>query len=392
VKWTTDSEGNPERCVLNWQGKDTIYVIDILPDFEADSLYCMGVSASFADKTTIQPNILFMDSIYWDLGNGDIFTTPIVTTKYDSSGTYNITMTVYAKNCSKSISYPIDVMPFPELGFHPDSASACSNVEVVFTTDTLTDLENSRIVQYDWTFGDGKNYTGNPINRIFTQTAWYPYEVLLTFTPPNCVKLYNDSIYVEAYIVPVAEFEPTPPSVHMGEKIHFVDKSQQGDGNIVSWQWNLGENTHSQEQSPTHTYTTLSGYVTVYLVIEDTNGCMDSIEHEVLILENLRFPNIFTPQSLRPDGKPYVFRPLAEEGYFEQFKIEVDNKWGMLIWSQSCKSPNCPDYQNDSFWWNGKSQLGKYVPDGVYYWGVYAVPMSKTQTFIMNGSVTVLNK
>jgi PKD repeat protein len=377
---------------LEWQGEDTIHVIDILPDFTVDSLYCIGIPVSFEDESIIFPSTQKLDSIYWDLGNNENATTSTATTKYDSAGTYNITMTVYARNCSKTITQPIYVMPFPELFFHPDSAASCSNLEVSFTTDTLTELENSRIVQYDWTFSDGEKFTGNPIYRAFTQTGWYLYDVLLRFKPENCVNLYNDSIYVDVFIVPTAEFEPTPPAVNMGGTIHFVDKSQQGDGKIVSWRWSLGENTYSQEQSPKHTYKTTSGYLNVYMVIEDSNGCTDSIEHQVLILENLRFPNIFTPQSIRPDGRPYVFRPLADEGYFKTFKLEIYNKWGMLVWRQSCTDPNCPDYQNDAFWWNGKSHFGVPVSDGVYYWVVYAIPLSQTQTFILNGSVTVVNE
>jgi PKD repeat protein len=390
IKWTTDSEGNPERCVWDWQGKDTIFVVDILPKFSVDSLYCIGVSVLFEDESTVLPGNLLPDSVHWDFGNGQTANTSAAATQYDSAGSYNTTMSIYVKNCVKTMSLPIEVMPFPELFFHPDTASACNNLEVLFFTDTLTEQENARITGYNWTFSDGEHYTSNPIRRTFTLTGWYLYDVLLSFIPENCVKLYNDSIYVNVFIVPTAEFEPTPPTVRMGETIHFVDKSQQGDGNIISWRWDIGEDTYSQEQSPKHVYKTLSGYVTVYLVIADTNGCTDSIEHQVLILENLRFPNIFTAQAFRPDGRPYVFRPLANEGYFKEFSVAIYNRHGMLVWKQSCKVPNCPDYDNDAFWWNGKSQFGEPVPDGVYYWVVYAIPLSETQTFILNGSVTIV--
>ncbi|MCL2131205.1 MAG: PKD domain-containing protein, partial [Lentimicrobiaceae bacterium] len=373
IKWT---DNNGVRCVYEWQGKDTIFVIDATPDFNTDSLYCINTEVSFQNQSVILPNSLLLDSIHWDFGNGETAVSPTASTSYDSSGVYDVTLTIYAKNCSKTVTYPINVMSFPDLQFYPDSASSCSNLEVVFTMDTLTDLENSRITGYDWTFSDGETYTGNAIRRPFTQTGWYTYSVLLTFTPENCVNQYEDSIYAEVFIVPAADFEPTPATVRMGESIHFIDKSQQGSGNIISWQWNLGEDTYSQEQSPTQTYQRTSGYVTVYLVITDTNGCMDSTEQQVLILENLRFPNIFTPQSLRPDGKPYVFCPLGKDGFFKEFKVEVYNRHGMLIWSQSCKEPNCPDYQDEAFWWNGKTQTGKFVSDGVYYWVVYAIPLS----------------
>ena len=391
IKWV-DNNGTLEQCILDWRGKDTIFAIDILPDFKTDSLYCIGVPVSFQDGSRILPFDYLRDSVFWDFGNGKTANSVLATTTYDSAGKYNVHLTVYARNCIKDTDLTVSVMPFPELAFHPDSAAACNNLAVIFTMDTLTDLENSRILRYDWSFSDGETLTCfPPLSRRFNLTNWYIYNVLLTFSPANCTKQYTDSIYIEAYIMPEADFEPTPSSVRMGEEILFADKSKQGDGNIISWQWRLGEDVHSQEQSPKHVYKTLSGYVNVYLVIEDANGCRDSIEHAVLITENLRFPNLFTPQSLRTDGKNYVFRPLADEGYFSEFKIEIYNKWGMSVWEQSCKEPNCPDYQNDAFWWNGKNRQGQYVSDGVYFWVVYAVPMSQSQTFILNGSVTVMN-
>jgi len=43
-------------------------------------------------------------------------------------------------------------------------------------------------------------------------------------------------------------------------------------------------------------------------------------------------------------------------------------------------------------WWDGTNKQGKPVSDGVYYWVVYAEPLSETAPFIKNGSVTVINK
>ncbi|MDR1182873.1 MAG: gliding motility-associated C-terminal domain-containing protein, partial [Bacteroidales bacterium] len=132
-----------------------------------------------------------------------------------------------------------------------------------------------------------------------------------------------------------------------------------------------------------------SGYFTVLLKIEDEFGCRDSIEHEVLVLESIEFPNLFTPVGL--DGKKYVFRPLEEKGYFKEFQIDIYNRWGNPVWKNTCAAPNCPDYA-DSFWWDGYNKQGKLVEDGVYYWVVRAVPLSGTKPVIKNGSVTVIHR
>ncbi len=61
-----------------------------------------------------------------------------------------------------------------------------------------------------------------------------------------------------------------------------------------------------------------------------------------------------------------------------------------MVWKRKCEAPNCPDYQNENFWWDGKNKQGKDVPDGVYYWVVYAKPESEKGDIILNGSITLV--
>ena len=186
---------------------------------------------------------------------------------------------------------------------------------------------------------------------------------------------------------PSAEFEATPPIAPFGEEIQFTDKSTQGDGKITHWYWDFDDLQNSSAQNPKHRYQT-SGQFMVLLKIEDEHGCTDSIEHEVLVAGELNFPNIFTP--IGNNGTQYFFRPLETAGYFENFQIEVYDRWGVLVWQQHCKGGACPDYSNDSFWWNGTTKQGKPVSDGVYYWVVYASYSPAAKPLVKNGSVTVV--
>ena len=104
----------------------------------------------------------------------------------------------------------------------------------------------------------------------------------------------------------------------------------------------------------------------------------------------LWLPNVFTP--IGSDGRRYIFRPLTDVCHFEEFKISIYNRWGVEVWSNRCKGENCPEYE-DSFWWNGTTQSGKQVPEGVYYWVVSARDSAPNQKLIrQNGSVTVVGK
>ncbi|MCL2131749.1 MAG: PKD domain-containing protein [Lentimicrobiaceae bacterium] len=185
----------------------------------------------------------------------------------------------------------------------------------------------------------------------------------------------------------VAEFEADPQTASLGEEIKFTDKSTQSNGKTTSWYWNFGDLQNSSVQNPTHRYAT-SGSFTVLLKIEDENGCRDSVEHEIsIIASNLYFPNIFTP--VGNDGTKYVFRPLEDAGYFEEFQIDIYDRWGNSVWKNACTGSNCPSYDN-SFWWDGTNKFGNQVSDGVYYWVVYASAAPAAQPIVKNGSVTVV--
>ncbi|MDR1459159.1 MAG: PKD domain-containing protein, partial [Bacteroidales bacterium] len=89
IKWT-DNNGTMERCSVQWSGTDTIYAIDMIPDFETDSVYCVSSAVTFPNTTTLIPNYLEPDSVVWSFGNGDSLTAIDGYTKYHAVGRYNV--------------------------------------------------------------------------------------------------------------------------------------------------------------------------------------------------------------------------------------------------------------------------------------------------------------
>jgi PKD repeat protein len=390
IKWT-DNNGIPTQCKVQWEGLDTIYVVDISPDFETELLYCSQLPATFLNTTTFLPDYLEIDTVLWRFGNGDSSNTINGHTQYNAIGTYPVELTVQIMNCSQQISKMIDVIELPDtIHIQPDSANICGyDLEVRFTAAAADTLPFKFPPQYWWIFDDNDTIKGNPAFKTFGASGNYPYQLMVHFGMANCIKTWFDTITVQVYTPPVAEFEAIPPTVNYGQEIQFMDRSIMGEGNLTVWHWDFGDSTNSNEKNPAHAYHNTSGYVPVILKIKDEFGCEDSIEHEVLILERLEFPNLFTPIGL--DDKKYVFKPLEEKGYFKEFQIKIYNRWGNFIWGNSCIDPGCPDY-SDSFWWDGYNKGGRLVEDGVYYWVVYAIPLSETDVFTKNGSVTVINK
>jgi hypothetical protein len=77
---------------------------------------------------------------------------------------------------------------------------------------------------------------------------------------------------------PTAAFSFTPANPRPGEDVSFIDDSS---GDPTSWQWNFGDGEISQEQNPTHAYTT-AGSKTVTLVVSNTSG-NDTVVKEVSV-------------------------------------------------------------------------------------------------------------
>ena len=169
-------------------------------------------------------------------------------------------------------------------------------------------------------------------------------------------------------------------------------------GKLVKWLWEFGDDKKDSVTSPqtigdiTHAYTTTSGYVDVTLTITDEYGCMDTVTHQILILESLKFPNIFSPNG---DGINDVFAPSGDGGYFLFLEMIIYNRWGERVWRRACEdvqggNKECPNYDEPEFWWNGKTAMGSDAAEGVYYWVLKARPMSESGDIVLNGSVTLV--
>lgn len=410
IRWVTDINGTKIKCVRTFVSEDTIWVIDMNPWFEIKDLYCKGVPITFINVTdTLHGNLKptdmgSVDSVYWSFGNNTYDSTHFNgQTQYDSAGTYNVTLWAKAKTCNKANTRQIKVMEFPDMIFTHGDTSNCIALDVEFTAENLNGEEK----QFDWVFEDGESGTGNPYTRNFTTSGEYPFSVTVTFSPDNCVYVYKDTVYINAWTPPTADFEIKDDEgnvltdavlgIAARKDAHFNDLTQTGDGTLVEWKWFWGDDDSTVintgiSGNTIHAYTTTSGYVEVTLRVEDQYGCFDTARHQILILESLKFPNIFSPNN---DGINDVFSPTEDGGYFLFMEMIIYNRWGERVWRRSCENveggtKDCPNYSDPDFWWNGKNGMGADVSEGVYYWVLKARPLSESGDMILNGTVTLV--
>ncbi|MBO4581220.1 MAG: PKD domain-containing protein [Bacteroidales bacterium] len=292
--------------------------------------------------------------------------------RYFSQGTYTIEMEVmYADNRNSqriaSILHVVDLQA--ELHSTPEHCNQADG--------TIICSANSAFPQQVVYILDSNTYKQDTIRGL--TAGWYHVSI------SDSVCLLEQDIFIDSIGGPLAEFEAIPATATVNYAVYFHDQSTDPYAPICSWHWDMGDSHSDSIQNPNHIFTAEGAY-NVTLLVTDTNGCSDSISHVVNIVRPFFFPNIFTP--IGSDGTTYYFRPVEDKGLFDVFEMTVYNRWGTVVWQQSCEDGQCPHYSDDLFWWDGRDSNGKRVSDGVYYWTAKAYSKNMPP-ILQQGSVTV---
>lgn len=120
----------------------------------------------------------------------------------------------------------------------------------------------------------------SPANISFPPAALGKTIFQLKETMPNgSTSYFLDSVYV-LIPPPVADF--STGAVCKNTPVQFTDISSTCYGNIIGWKWDFGDGGTSTQQSPTHTYSSASGY-TVNLTVYADNGDSATTQQSITI-------------------------------------------------------------------------------------------------------------
>lgn len=126
------------------------------------------------------------------------------------------------------------------------------------------------IVGWEWDVdGDATtDYTTSSVSHTFTDSGNYEARLIITASNGGCKDTITKTVRVNPLpetdftFDPECEMTPTP----------FTDLSTIGTGSVVGWNWNFGDGSTSNVQSPTHTYAS-DGEYTVNLMAISDKGC-----------------------------------------------------------------------------------------------------------------------
>jgi len=143
-----------------------------------------------------------------------------------------------------------------------------------------------------------------------------------------------------------------------------------------SYLWNFGDNTTSNVQNPSHTYTNSGTYTITLLINSDSpDYCVDSTSITIIaeIPSFIIVPNVFTPNG---DGYNDCFTIKSQGLDIEE--MAIFNRWGKEVYKWNTVGGK----------WDGKNDNGSKSADGVYYYILHAKGLDKVE-YNQHGTVSL---
>ena len=147
-----------------------------------------------------------------------------------------------------------------------------------FTDNSVSNATS--ITNWAWDFGDGQTSTDQSPCHLYSLSGIY--NVTLVVTNSNgCTDSITQPIVIDEE--PLADF--TADTACAGQPTQFTDLSISNSSPITDWEWTFGDGGTSTVQNPVYTYSAAGTY-TVTLIVTAANTCTDTVQHDVLVLEN----------------------------------------------------------------------------------------------------------
>ena len=301
-----------EINVSGCSGYDSVLVeVHALPN---PTIIALGpISFCYGDSVLLQVDSNYVSAI-WNNGANSMFTSAY------TSGNYYVTVTDSNDCVNSSNSISINVQEDVNASYEIDGI--CINTPITFIS-TSTVL-NGTISSSIWYLGNGIVKNGDSISHIYNSTGNYQ-TYLIVESDIGC----SDTISKLFSILsnPIAEFTFSPKTIStLNPDVTFTNTSI----NSFPVIWDFDDSSTSLFENPMHEFEN-PGIYNVMLTVSDTNLCVDSIVHKIIMYYDyvLYVPNTFTPNG---DGENDEFGPIGlRMEKYESYQFIIYNRWGEQV-------------------------------------------------------------
>ncbi|MCS6928081.1 MAG: PKD domain-containing protein [Saprospiraceae bacterium] len=208
-------------------------------------------------------------NFYWNFGDGTTSTEMNPTHTYTQPGIYTITLR--AENACGSVEFSVQVEirgTAPTAGFKPSITQGCTPLTVQFT-----DQSAGNPTAWNWLFLGGNPSASTDRDPVVTYSAPGVYSVTLIVANAYGTDTLTRQALIEVLALPTAAFDYTATNL----TVKFNNQSQHG----LSYVWNFGDGTTSNEANPTHTYASPGTYTVSLTVL---NNCGAATLQKTIVL------------------------------------------------------------------------------------------------------------
>ena len=234
----------------------------------------------FTDKSIDSDG--YITSWFWDFDDKNTSNQKNPTHRYADDGIYTVTLEVTDDlGVLANKSYEINVLnvgPTADMSYNPTTPTDLHNVSFI---DESVDLDGY-IVFWSWGFGDGNaSSLKNPFHKYGDDGI---YDVTLNVVDDDGADAVIQKQITVLNVAPSVDFayNPRPPTTN--DTIQLSDTSIDPDGTIVSWSWDLGDGTTSNQQNPTIKYS-YGGSYKVSLTVVDDDGDSNIVSKNIKVAE-----------------------------------------------------------------------------------------------------------
>lgn len=226
----------------------------------------------------------------WEMGDGTNIRGREITYAYKAPGIFTVRLTVIDDSdspCNTGVDEKIVRVNAAPVAVSSQPKMSAVGEEIAFSAEKSYDPDGE-IIDYSWDFGDGNSGSGASVNHTYKAPG--TYEVKLTISDESGVKNSIDTTFVPIII-------NNPPSAEAGDdRLVAVDElfvingegSQDSDGRIIRFDWDLGDGSSKSGYSVAHSYATPGKYTIKLKVRDDSNTKGNEDEDFLTVTVNAR--------------------------------------------------------------------------------------------------------
>ncbi len=241
-----------------------VYVFETYADFSFDTV-CLGDSIHFINLSLTPGGTI--NSVNWNFGDGSTSTQLNPSHLYQNPGKYIVKHIIISSLSCEDIKYDtITVDSLPKANFK--YSNKCLGDTTFFTNLSLPNSDSINSVV--WDFGDGSSSVLIHPVHLFQNTGNYNVK-LSVYNSNNCKK--DTTIIVKVFANPIASFYTD--TICSGYQRIFTNNSLGIGGNLIAYQWNMGDGVGSCIHFDTTYIYSGTGTYPVNLQVTDVNACVD---------------------------------------------------------------------------------------------------------------------